>query len=131
MNQVLVALIGSALVAAGGFGAGWRINGWRIAAEQQRVDDVEQRATTAATTAAVQAIQQMRPVINNIRQETIRETHVEPRYLATDCSHTDAVWLQLGAAYTAAGGSLGGAAGLPAAPIPGRPDAGRDDRGAH
>lgn len=100
--------------------------GQMLAAERLAREAGEQ-----ATAAAVDAIKELRPQFTTIKQETIRETHIEPRYIAGDCSHTDPIWLQLQAAYAAAGGSLGGGAGLSGPAVPGGPDARRDDGRTH
>jgi hypothetical protein len=99
-----IAGLAAVIIAVGGFSAGWRVNGWRIDAAQKKADDVEQRATAAATTAAVDAIKNLRPQFTTINKGVERETRTEVRYTGPDCSHTPTAWGLLDSAYQAAGG---------------------------
>lgn len=119
MNPYALLAGGILLVAmlAGSFTAGWKTNGWRIKSQEAAIEEAAVKAGQAATDAAVTAIQGLRPKFTTIKQDTIRETHIEPRYLAGDCSHTDPVWMQLRAGYEAAGGSLGSGTVVQPAPV--------------
>jgi hypothetical protein len=119
VNPYVPALV-AVLIAGASFGAGWRVNGWRIKAEAASVEHAALLAGQAATEAAVAAIKEIRPVYQTITRQVEREIRVEPRYVDPSCSHTDTTWGLLDSAYQAAGGKpFGSGAGLPESSGPG------------
>ncbi len=112
--------IAAVVIAGGAFTAGWKVNNWRHDSQKLAIQEAAMEAGKAATDASVAAIKTLTPKFTTIRQETIRETRVEPRYLDPGCNHTDAVWLRLQAAYEAAGGQGSSGTGVPATPVPSR-----------
>jgi hypothetical protein len=80
-------LIVGAVIVAIAFFSGWKVNGWRIEAAQTKADKVEQRATAAATEAAVTAIKAIEVKYVTIKQRAETVTREVPIY--RDCVHTD------------------------------------------
>jgi hypothetical protein len=113
MNQLAVAGIGAVVIAAGAFGAGWRVNSWRHDSQKLAIEQAAEKAGHAATTAATDVIKGLRPQFTTINRGVERETRTEIRY--TECRHTPATWGLLDSAYQAAGGEpFGDRAGVPA-----------------
>jgi hypothetical protein len=80
-------LIAGAILTALAFASGWQVSDWRNKAAQKKADEVEQRATTAATDAAVKAIQGIEVKYVTIKQKAETITREVPIY--RDCMHTD------------------------------------------
>lgn len=111
-------LIAGAVIVAGAFFGGWKVNGWRMDAAQKKADEVEQRATAAATEAAVSAIKGIEVKYVTIKQQAETITREVPVY--RDCVHTDDGLRLVNEAL--AGGSGSGTGEAPGVP---RPDAPR------
>lgn len=79
-------LIAGAVIVALAFATGWKVNGWRIDSAQKKADAVEQRATAAATDAAVKAIKGIEVRYVTIKQQGETITREVPVY--RDCVHS-------------------------------------------
>jgi hypothetical protein len=111
VNQLLVAGIGAAVVAAGGFTAGWRVNSWRHDSQQLAIEEAAKKAGEAATGAAVSAIEGIQVRYVTIKQQGETITREVPVY--RDCVHDPRGLSAINAAL--AGGQSGSSAvGLPA-----------------
>jgi hypothetical protein len=78
-------LIAGAVIVAVAFFSGWKVNGWRITSAQKKADEVELRATKAATDAAVDAINGLGKIYVPIKGKAEVITHEVPVY--RDCVH--------------------------------------------
>lgn len=74
MNQLVLAGLAAAVLTAGAFTTGWRVNEWRRDSQELSNRDVEDRATAAA----VEAIKDIKIQRTTIRQELEREIHYQP-----------------------------------------------------
>jgi hypothetical protein len=101
------------------FATGWKVANWRRDSMELAVMDAAEKASAASRDAIVSAVQELRPKYVTINRKVEHETRIEPRYLSADCEHTDAVWLQISAAYEALGYPPLDRTGVPAAPAPG------------
>lgn len=101
------------------FATGWNVANWRRDSLELAVVEAAEKGAVASRAAIVSAVQELRPKYTTINREVQRETRIEPRYLSADCEHTDAVWVQISAAYEALGYPPLDRAGVPAAPAPG------------
>ena len=100
----------AALLLGGGFTAGWRVNGWRIEAQEAAMERAAQLASQAATEAAVTAIGKIEVRNVTIRQQAETVTREVPVY--RECRHDPA---GLSAVNQALAGALADPAGVPAA----------------
>jgi len=112
------------LLAVLAFGVGWKVCNWRHDSLQLAVTQAAEKAGEAAAVNIVGAIQALRPKYTTIRNEVQRETRIEPRYVAAECQHTDAVWVQISAAYEALGYPPLSGVGLPKPSPASGPDTG-------
>lgn len=90
-------------IAAIAFVLGWQVSNWHRDSMELVALEAADRAALASREAIVSAVNGLRPKYVTINREVQRETRIEPRYLSADCEHTDAVWLQISAAYEALG----------------------------
>ncbi len=97
------------------FACGWYGRGLKADSEALLIERAATAAGNAAGDRVTGAIGKLRPRFTTITNEVHRATETEVRYRDAGCFHTDAVWLQLSAAYEAAGGPPLDRAGLPAA----------------
>ncbi len=115
--MIRVYLAGAALVVA--FGAGWKVNGWRVDAElaaaredhAETVATLEQRLDAAVSSAATESAE----AIVEVRTETIEVIKEVIRYVETtpaSCT-LDAGWVRL---HDTAAAGLSDSAGTPGAP---------------
>jgi hypothetical protein len=89
------------LIVALAFLGGWKVNGWRMDAAQKKADEVEQRATQAATEAAVTAIEGIAVRYVPVKQAAEVITREIPVY--RDCVHSPDGMRVLNEALTGAG----------------------------
>lgn len=82
-----VALLGAVSLS---FAAGWHINDNRRDSQLLAIERAAAAASEAATTAAVEAIKQIRITRTTIRQELEREIHHAPA-VGAECTVTDGV----------------------------------------
>jgi hypothetical protein len=94
-------LIAGGLIVALAFLGGWKVNGWRMDAAQKKADEVEQRATQAATEAAVTAIEGIAVRYVPVKQAAEVITREIPVY--RDCVHSPDGMRVLNEALTGAG----------------------------
>ncbi len=90
MNQLTLAAIAAAVLAAGSFTAGWRVNAWRHDSQQLAVERAIAETAEATTTAAVDAIKEIKIQRTTIRQELEREIHYAP-VVGPECDISDGV----------------------------------------
>ena len=106
-----------ALLAVSCFATGYKVSSWRHDSVAYGLQQAAEKASQAATEAAVAQIKQLRPQFHYVTNEIQRETQTEVRY--RECVHTPAAWGLLDDAYQAAGGEpFGSGTGLPAPPAP-------------
>lgn len=94
VNQLLVAGVGAVVIASGAFGAGWKVNNWRHAAQELSI----QKAGEAAAEAAVAEIRKIKVQNTTIRQELEREIRYAPA--SAECDISGGVFDQLNKALT-------------------------------
>lgn len=101
------------------FATGWNVANWRRDSMELVVARAAEASGAASRSSIVSAVQKLRPVYTTINRKVEHETRIEPRYLSADCEHTDAVWVQISAAYEALGYPPLDRTGVPPAPAPG------------
>jgi hypothetical protein len=85
-SQMPYQLIAGGVIVVIAFFGGWKVNGWRMDAAQKKADEVELRATQAATEAAVTAIKGIEVKYVTIKQQGETITREVPVY--RDCLHS-------------------------------------------
>jgi hypothetical protein len=100
-SRIPYQLIAGGLIVALAFLGGWKVNGWRMDAAQKKADEVEQRATQAATEAAVTAIEGIAVRYVPVKQAAEVITREIPVY--RDCVHSPDGMRVLNEALTGAG----------------------------
>lgn len=114
---------------AGIFGIGWYGRGLKEDSDALRIERAATAGANKAGAVVVAAFDKLRPRYTTINNEVTRATNEDPRYRDPACYHSDAVWLQLSAAYEALGLPPLDRAGLPQpAPASGSQPAGNDAR---
>lgn len=99
------------ILGAGGLTTGWKAANWHRDSQQLAIERAAQKAGESATAAAVEAIKGIQPKYTTINRAVEREITTNTVY--GDCRHTDASWVQIRAAYEAAGGDWGDAGIVP------------------
>lgn len=126
MNQLVIAGVGSLLIAGGAYMVGWKhANNARDSQDLAVLEGMEK-----SREAALKVVEELPKKFIPIKGDVVKEFHHDTRYLSADCSITDPVWVQLRAAYEAAGGRWS-ETGLPAPGTPTESNVGRNDPGAH
>lgn len=110
-------------------GAGWYARGLKADSDALLIERAAVASADKAGAVVVASIGKLRPKYTTITNEVVRETATEVRYRDAACMHTDGVWLQLSAAYEAAGGAPLDRAGMPAAAPASGSDAAADHAG--
>jgi hypothetical protein len=101
-------------------GAGWYVRSLKADSDALMIERAATAGANKAGAVVVGAIDKLRPRFTTITNEVHRATETEARYRDAACFHSDAVWLQLSAAYQAIGGPALDRTGLPpAAPASG------------
>lgn len=80
-------LIAGAVLCALAFGSGWKVNQWRNDSADAKATAAIEKAATAATDAAVEAIKGIEVKYVTIKQRAETVTREVPVY--RDCMHTD------------------------------------------
>lgn len=114
---IIAAGAGVALLLAAG--AGWYVRSLKADSDALLIERAATAGANKAGAVVVASIGKLRPRFTTITNEVHRATETEVRYRDAGCFHTDAVWLQLSAAYEAAGGAPLDRAGLPDTTPPG------------
>jgi hypothetical protein len=101
------------------FATGFKVANWRRDSMELVVAQAAEASGAASRSSIVSVVQKLRPVYTTINRKVEHETRIEPRYHSAECEHTDAVWLQISAAYEALGYPPLDRAGVPESPAPG------------
>lgn len=109
-------LLAPVLAALAAFTAGWLVHGWKSDSEALALERGARAGAEAAGDRITAALAKVRPVYTTINRRVEHETRIEPRYTDPGCFHSDAVWLQISAAYEALGYPALDRGGLPEAP---------------
>lgn len=102
MNQLLVAGVGAMVIAGGAFATGWRAASNSRDAAELREQRMAEKASAAATAAAVDAIAAIKIQRTTIRQELEREIHYAP-VVGSECDISDGVFNTLNQALSPPG----------------------------
>ncbi len=131
MKTLLIGAAGALILAVLSSLAGWYVRGLKADSDSLLIERAATAAANASGDKVIGAIGSLRPRYVTITNEVTRAADAEPRYRDPGCFHSDAVWLQLSAAYEAIGGPPLDRAGLPPAASPGGSQPAADHPGAH
>lgn len=129
--RALYAAAGALALAAVIFAAGWQGRGYKEDSDELKIQRAAIAGANAAGDKVIGAIGKLRPRYLTITNEVTRASDQAPQYRDPACYQSDAVWLQLSAAYQELGlPPLDRASLPPAAPTSG-PQPVTDDTRPH